>query len=156
MWSNPAFGGDPRHYGNYERTVQNGGWYPLFWNSEVQKQLIALITALGNRFKNEEFVEGFSIGETSVANAPGFGCAGLQDAFRSMALAAKASFGDKIVFQMINFACYDLIDYAAWLHSQGIGLGTPDVFIFKDYLTNTVYPLMLKYRDSVAVGPDVQ
>ena len=157
MWTDSTYGGDPRYYGNYERTAQAGGWYPLYWNTKVRQRLVDLVMAMGLRYQREAYVEGFSIPETAADRAgEGFDCGAYQETLRQVAVAAKVSFGDKSILQMINYACFDLAKHAAWLDSQGIGIGTPDVYNFKDGLTDVVYPLMLKYGNSVPVGPDVQ
>ena len=158
MWSDPSYGGKAPYHGTYERTVQSGGWYPLYWNTKVRQRLVDMIMALGLKFGREAYIEGFSIPETAAdRGADGFSCEAYQETLKQMAVAAKVSFGDnKSVLQMINYACFDLEDYAVWLNSQGIGIGTPDIYRFKATLTDTVYPLMLKYANSVPVGPDVQ
>ena len=156
MWNNPIYGGDPRYYGNYERTVQAGGWYPLFWNSNVRNRLVDLVMAMGLRFQRSAYVEGFSMPETAADRGEGFNCSGYQDTLKQAVVAAKVSFGDKSILQMINYACFDLPQHVAWLNSQGIGIGTPDTYVFKDGLTEVVYPLMKAHGDSIPIGPDVQ
>ncbi|MCH7636268.1 MAG: hypothetical protein IIA12_01180 [Proteobacteria bacterium] len=156
MWSDPTYGGDPRFFGNYQRSVQAGGWYPMFWNSKVRNQLNSLVSALGERFNSEPYVEGIVIGETSASVPDGYECGDFLSAFQEVMLTAKNAFIRKSVLQMVNFACFDLPDYIRWLVNRGIGLGTPDTFNFKVYLTQTIYPLMFENRYSVPMGPDVQ
>ena len=156
MWQDSSYGGDSRYYGNFAREVQDGGWYPYFWNARVRERLNALLTALGRRFNADTHVEGISIPETSVSVPTGDDCSVYLNAMRDAAIAAKAAFGNKIVFQMVNFACFDLPRHIEWLVSRGVGLGTPDTFNFKDSLTDSIYPLMYANRLAVAVGPDVQ
>jgi hypothetical protein len=156
MWTEPAYGGSPPYHGSYARTVQDGGWYPIYWNSNVRRRMVRLFEALGDRFGNEEYIEGISIQETAAGQTADFDCVGLQQTLREVALAAKSSFAGKSVFQMINFACFDLVAHASWMSSKGIGLGTPDMHAFKDYLTRTVYPLFLRHHSTIPTGPDIQ
>lgn len=156
MWDNPAFGGDSRYYGNYARTVQSGGWYPYFWNENVQKQLFALYEAIGQRFNREPHFEGIALQETAATRFDGFDCSGYRQVLESAAMAARNAFPDKVVLQMMNFACFDLPGFGAWLADRGIGFGTPDTHAFKDPLTDEVYPMFLEHGSKVAVGPDVQ
>jgi len=156
MWSDSSFGGDSRYYGNYERGVQDGGWYPMFWNSKVRDRLVDLVAALGSRFGNESHIEGIVIGETSAEVPAGYECSDYLRVFERVAEAAKTAFPRKRVIQMANFACFDVLAYMRWLVDRGIGLGTPDTFNFKSDLTGGVYPLMYQSRMSVPMGPDVQ
>lgn len=156
MWNDSSYGGDSRYYGNFAREVQDGGWYPYFWNAKVRERLNGLIAALGRRFSTESHVEGITISETSVAVPAGQDCSVFLSAIQDAAITAKDAFGNKIVFQMVNFACFDLPRHINWLVDRGVGLGTPDTFNFKDSLTNEIYPLMLENRSDVAIGPDVQ
>jgi len=155
MWKDSSYGGDPRYYGNYERTVQAGGWYPLFWNPNVRRQLVGLYKALGERFRSEEYVEGLVIPETAAARTDGFDCAGYQQTLKETALAAKAAIGGKVVKQQINFACFDLQEYSAWLAANEISIGAPDLNV-TETLPTTTYPMFRKYYLVIPVGPDVQ
>lgn len=156
MWSDPKYGGDPQYYGNYQRGVQQGGWYPMFWNQNVKTQLLSLIKALGERFNDESHVEGVVIGETSAEVPTGYACSEYLEFFQNVSLTAKKSFKDKVAIQQVNFACFNLPDFMQWLADHGVGIGTPDIYVFKKFLTDTIYPLMYQYRNVVAMGPDVQ
>lgn len=155
MWKDSAYGGDPRYYGNYERTVQNGGWYPLFWNPNVRRQLVGLFKALGERFKNVELVEGIVIPETAAQQLGDFDCGGYLQTLKETALAAKAAIGGKIVMQQMNFACFDLAEHAQWLSRNGISFGAPDILV-GGTLPADLYPLFPKHKYEIPVGPDVQ
>jgi hypothetical protein len=156
MWSDASYGGDSRYYGNYRRGVQDGGWYPMFWNSKVRDRLVALVTALGARFNDESHIEGIVIGETSAEVPSGYNCSDYLRVFENVAQTAKTAFPSKSVIQMANFACFDVLAFMRWLVERGIGLGTPDTFNFKTDLTGGVYPLMYESRTAVPTGPDVQ
>jgi len=155
MWTDSSYGGDPRYYGNYERTVQSGGWYPVFWNTNVRRQLIGLYKALGERFRGEEGVEGLVIPETAAQQLGDFDCNGYLQTLKDTALAAKAAIGNKIVMQQINFACFDLATHAQWMSRNNISFGAPDILI-EGILPAETYPLFAKYSKVLPVGPDVQ
>ena len=155
MWTDSSYGGSLPYYGSYKRTVQAGGWYPLFWNTNVRRQIVGLFKALAERFRDEEFVEGLVIPETAAARTDGFDCDGYQQTLKETALAAKAAMGRKVVKQQINFACFDLQDHAAWLAANEVSIGAPDLNV-TETLPTTTYPLFPKYRDVIPVGPDVQ
>ena len=48
---------------------------------------------------------------------------------------------DKVAIQQVNFACFNLPDFMQWLADHGVGIGTPDIYVFKKFLTDTIYPL---------------
>ncbi len=156
MWEDPSYGGSPPYYGAFERTVQNGGWYPLFWNDNVRRQLKGLYRALGERFGSEPNIEGLMMPETAAQHrGNGFDCDGYLQTLKEAALDAKASFGQKSVMQQINFGCFDVPEYGAWLVDQEIGIGAPDINV-KETLPTTTYPLFPQFNANVPVGPDVQ
>jgi hypothetical protein len=156
MWSDPSYGGASPYYGNYRRSIAEGGWHPMFWNGKVQSQLLALIKALGNRFSSEPNIEGIALGETSIEVADGFTCKDFLQFSKDAAIAAKSAFRSKITMQMVNFACFDLLEFMQWAENRGMGLGTPDIYVFKNFLVESVYPKMYESRNVVPMGPDVQ
>ena len=70
MWMDPKYGNNPPYYGAYPRFV-NQGWYPFWWNQNVQNRLTALYAALGSTFNKEPYGEGGGLDETSVEVPPG-------------------------------------------------------------------------------------
>ncbi len=161
MWNDPSYGCGSEYYGTYKRETQAGGWIACYWNSNVKERLSALYTALGNRFNEEPFFEGISIDETAIdtysARAqPGYDVDAIKETFQEKALAARNSFPDKIVIQQINFAPYDLKEFASWLANNNIGIGGPDVYLSNAFLLGTTYPQYIKYHNDVPTGIDVQ
>jgi len=159
MWNDSSYGGSSVYHGNFERTVQNGGWYPLFWHPKVASRFAALYAALGQRFDGEANIEGISVGETSVRYRDGgASCSDWENALRNMVMAAKTAFPNNTVMSMVNFACFDLAEYADWLDSIEVSLGTPDTYDIsgKEILKVETYPLFLLHHASMAGGPDVQ
>ena len=162
MWNDPKYGCGPRYYGTYERTASNGGWIVCFWNERTRDRFAALYTALGARFNGEPYFEGINLGETAINTSAakacdcGYSAAAVKAAFQHIALAAKVAFPDKSVMQMINFAPYNLADFATWLAANGIGIGTPDVALHKNFLITVIFPQFVAYHNLVPTGPDVQ
>ena len=161
MWNDPSYGCGPDYYGAYKRNTSGGGWIPCWWNKNVSDRLVALFTALGNRFNSEPNVEGITAGETAINTAaaklvPTYNVQAVIDTYKAKALAAKKAFPNKIVFQYINFAPFDLAPFAEWLAQNKIGIGGPDVRLSSPFLLETVYPLYIKYHDQVVTGQDIQ
>lgn len=165
MWRNSKYGCDSANYGNYSRSVQQGGWLLCAWNANVQARVAALFNALGSRFNAEPYFEGLDVGETSTGypgdtNAAvwGYSATNEANAFKANALAAKRAFPSKTVIQQINYAAFDLTEFAAWLVSNGVGLGAPDTQPQRptNSIMTVAYPLLLKYHDAVPVAPEVQ
>lgn len=160
MWKDEKYGCSPQYYGNYERSVQAGGWLPCYWNSHFQDRQAALHQALGNRFNHEPYFSGINLGETSTGSTQwGYSAQALEAAFKQIALDTKRAFPNKTVNQMINYAPYDLATFSAWLAENGIGIGGPDVHLMDskaDSLHAYAYPQYLLYHNVVPTGPDVQ
>lgn len=159
MWTNSKYGCDPKYYGTYQRSAQQGGWLPCIWNENVLARYKALYAALGKRFNKEPNFEGMNLGETSTGSTDwGYTKEKEKDAFYAKALALKQAFPDKSVTQMMNYATFDLTAFADWLSANGIGIAGPDVHLMpeKINLQTNVYPLYVKYHSIVPTGPDVQ
>ena len=161
MWKNSKYGCGSEYYGTYKRKVQDGGWLPCFWNENIRARLIALYTALGQRFNHEAYFEGIAIDETAIdthiaKQQPGYDVDELILTFQEKALAARQAFPDKSVTQHINFAPYDLDEFSAWLVSKNIGIGSPDMRLYNRKLMEEIYPIHHQYSNKVPVGPDVQ
>lgn len=161
MWKDTSYGCGTTYYGTYERTVNAGGWFPCYWNAKVRNAYYDLYTALGNRFNTEPYFEGIALSETSAGSCTGCGysVAVLEDFFKTAAVRTKQAFPNKVVLQMINYAPFDLVTFAAYCVKNNIGLAGPDVHLnesVKVSLNTVVYPLYLKYHDVAVTGIDVQ
>ena len=161
MWDDPNYGCGSEYYGTYKREVQDGGWLPCFWNENLRARLVALYTALGERFNHEPYFEGIAVDETAIdtyvaRRQPGYDVNELRLTFQMKALAARQAFPDKSVTQHINFAPYDLNEFSAWLASNNIGIGSPDMRLYNQTLMEEIYPIHHLYSKKVPVGPDVQ
>ena len=132
MWNDSRYGcgKDGYFYGAFVRTSQQGGWLPCRGNPAFDERFKALFTALGKVFNNEPGFEGINLGEASTGNNPNFrNSREKMEAFKSYALAAKKAFPDKTVMQMINYAPFDLEEFAEWLLENGIATGGPDMHL---------------------------
>jgi len=160
MWKDSSYGCDPLYYGNYARTVQDGGWLPCIWNTKVQGRITALYNALGARYNSNPYIEAVTLGETSTGSTGwGYSTDVEQAAFKVRALAGKKAFPDKVVVHSVNYGVglYDLAPFVLWLTDNGIGINNPDMFLTpaKSYLLNTIYPMSLTYHNSVPIAVDV-
>ena len=130
---------------------------PVYWKSNVEARLAALYRALGKAFDGDPYLAFVVIDETTIGRPSHFGwtCSRQEQAFKDNALAAKAAFTNTPVFQMINFACFDLSAFAAWLAQNKIGISGPDVRPGLKELRG-VYPLSLKYHRAIPIQIEVQ
>ena len=132
MWNDPKYGcGTPspdgrRFYGTFWRDVHDGHWVVCRGDEDFDERHRALYTALGNRFDGEPFIEGVTLDETSTGLNPN-GVDVIYEAFKELGLATKRAFPSKVVSQMINYAPFDLNDFAEFLRSNGIATTGPDV-----------------------------
>ncbi len=154
MWKDPKYGGQAPYYGAYQNPVGTGAWRPVIWNTYVQSRLVAFYTALGKRFNNEPYIEGITLGETSMPVGPGYTAGGVENAFKSIALATKNAFPNKVIFSYPNWGPPDPVLFSQWLAANGIGLGEPDVVINPS--NPEVYALEKTYHNVIPTGPDVQ
>ncbi len=132
MWKDSKYGcgHQGKFYGSFKRTVQKGGWLPCQGDSDFDERVTALFAALGERFNSEPYFEGLNLGETSTGKRPdNLSVAAELQSFKKHALAAKKAFPDKTVMQMINYARFDLEEFAEWLAARGIATGGPDVHV---------------------------
>ena len=157
MWRDSKYGCDPTYYGNYKRSVQDGGWLPCIWNANVMSRIEALYTALGARFNREPYIESVTVGETSTGNtAWGYSPTVEQAAFKERALAGKKAFPDKAIVHSINYAAFPLAPFVQWLVSNGIGINHPDA-IFAPWkgLVTDVFPFSIQYHADVPNAMDI-
>lgn len=151
-----------RYYGVYPRvTEKSGGWFPCYWDRDLQERFAALYKALGKRFNSEPFIEGIALDETatstdSAQKAKGYSVAGVEEGFKAIALAAKKGFPSKSVIQLVNFAVFDVVTFSTWLEKNGIGIGGPDVSAQPNKLIAVTYDQYLRLHDRVPTGPNVE
>jgi hypothetical protein len=157
MWKDSKYGCDPAFYGNYKRSVQDGGWLPCIWNDNVMSRITALYNALGARFNGEAYIEAITIGETSTGSTGwGYNPSVEQAAFKVRALAGKRAFPNKTVSHSVNFASFDLNPFVQWLAANGIGINHPDA-IFAPWkgLVTDVFPFSIQHHADVPNSMDV-
>ncbi len=160
MWNNSRYGcgENGRFYGAFRRTAQKGGWLPCRGNQAFDKRVKALFAALGEQFNSNPGFEGINLGETSTGGNPNFSSPEEKmEVFKSYALAAKRAFPNKTVMQMINYAEFDLEEFADWLVEQGIATGGPDVHVARaEEQLATAYSIHKKNHMATPNGIDVQ
>ena len=166
MWDDSKYGCgfENQYYGTYKRKAQDGGWLPCYWNTNMRERFVALYRALGKRFNHELYIEGISMAETAVdtpsaKTQPDYDALAIKATYQAKVLAARKSFPDKTVFQLMNFAPYsreEFNHFGKWLVENEIGIGSPDIYLNNEALTTFIYPQYLKHHNQVPTGPDVQ
>lgn len=155
MWNDPKYGGvDPNYYGSFQYTPGSSAWRAIIWNNNVSDRLVALYAALGERFNNEPYFEGINVGETSMEAGPKWTSAGVEAAFKKMALGAKRAFPNKVVFLQPNWGPPDPVKLGEWLSNVGVAIGAPDTVI--NGKNPWVLDMQKQYHDNIPTGPDVQ
>ncbi len=162
MWNDPSYGcgqsgpDGRRYYGTFWRGVNDGHWVPCRGNGEFDSRHKALYAALGERFNSEPFIEGITLDETSTGPSP-ISVPEIHRSFRELALATRRAFPDKVVTQMINYAPFDLEEFAEFLRENGIATGGPDVHPLRaDGALEKVYAIHKRNRLETPNSIDVQ
>ncbi|WP_157269441.1 glycoside hydrolase [Azohydromonas aeria] len=129
-------------------------------NAKVRDRLIALTTALGQRYNGHNAFEGVTFNETAIGNALVPPTAAQLDAyFANLArvnTATKQAFPNTVVMQFINFPRPYMPGLIANMVNSKVGLGGPDIFL-EDWDHNTrVYPMYDPAKGQVPIGPSVQ
>lgn len=123
---------------------------PRYWDADVMDRLIALYSALGERFDKEPFFEAISTHETAV------GPAAKQDSHYSDAAyvtqlkreqaALVEAFPTTLAFMNINW-CPHIADVIQSAYEKGLGIGGPDLILGqgKRLKQTEAYPYYAKY-----------
>ena len=162
MWNDPGYGcGQPSpdgrvFYGTFWRDVHDGHWVVCRGNDAFDRRHREFYKALGERFNQESYIEGITLDETSTGANPN-GVGQIYQSFKDLALAAKRAFPDRVVTQMINYAPFDLEEFAEFLRSNGIATGGPDVHPLRaDGALKTAYAIHKRNRWDTPNSIDIQ
>lgn len=153
-----------------DNIIRQDGYVARRWDQAVRDRFSKLLMELGKTFDGK--IEGVNLPETAV----GFGETGklypegftpkvYWAAIKEQMKALKAAFQQSVVIQYANFMPgewlpWDDRGYLAGLYAfaveNGIGMGGPDVKIYKKAQMNHSYQFLKRYRSEIITGMAVQ
>lgn len=126
----------------------------------VRDRMIALVTALGQRYNGNNTFEGIGFNETALGQAVvPLTSTQKTDFFNNLALmdaAARRAFPNTVVMQFFNFPRINMPGLVNSALNNGVSLGGPDTFLNDSELELSAYPLYDTAAGKVALGPSVQ
>ena len=169
---------DPIYHGGVEihiGRINDGTEYAIDglvarrWDKEVAGRFHHLLTALGEKFDGK--IAGINLPETSIGfgtvdmHPMGFFNASYRDAVKENMRVLKEAFPTLTVIQYANFmpgaqfplgeaSCLEsMFRYASEIN---VGMGGPDIKVYKYWQMEHCYKFMRKYNDKVPLGIAVQ
>ena len=150
--------------------IRQDGYVARRWDKAVAERFFNLLDVLGERFDGK--IEGINLPETAV----GFGDSGklypegftpgaYRDAIMEYMTRAKKAFPKSVVIQYANFMPGEWLpeEDKSYLKSlfvlakeKGIGMGGPDIQIYKKSQMNHSYKFLKQYADKIITGLAVQ
>ena len=170
----PAYHGgvDPQYVfeSDDEAKYKREGWVARRWDSLVALRIYELLRALGKKFDGK--IAGINLPETSVEfgdkgplHPKGFTFENYRDAIKARMKVLKESFPTSVTIQYANFMpgeflpwndhhyLRDIYDYAKQIH---VGVGGPDVLVYKSSQMNNSYVFIRECVGIVPTGVAVQ
>jgi hypothetical protein len=156
-------GGIAPDYAFTDGSLIKSGWVSRRWDPAVAERWHLLLTALGKRFDGR--VEGINLPESSLAigenGSPlpdGFTYEKYRDALKENMRVLKQAFPKSVGIQYANFMpngyyMKDLYDYAREIK---IGMGGPDIKVYRKAQMDNSYPLIRAIHGIVPTGVAVQ
>ena len=153
-----------------DNIIRQDGYVARRWDPNVAQRFYALLSVLGKQFDGK--IEGINLPETAV----GFGETGklypegfTPELYKETIIAymnrTKKAFPTSVVIQYANFMPgewlpYDdksyLSDVYAFAKENGIGMGGPDIKIYKKAQMNHSYKFLKEYANDITTGIAVQ
>ncbi|MEM7510874.1 MAG: hypothetical protein AAF388_08075 [Bacteroidota bacterium] len=153
-----------------DNIIRQDGYMVRRWDDAVQSRFYTLLKALGSQFDGR--IAGINLPETAV----GFGESGklypdgftpeiYQKAILAQMEVLKASFSESTVIQYANFMPgewlpWDDLGYLEGLYQlaseKNIGMGGPDIKIYKKAQMNHSYKFLKDYAEKISTGMAVQ
>jgi hypothetical protein len=160
---------DPEYHGGVaQQCVLNkgkqdlGGWYARRWDTAVAERFHLLLRKLAEKFDGA--IEGINLPETAIDMCDGH----LPDGFTNSAYVAaikenmkvaRDCFEKSVALQYANFMSggatdlKQLFDYAKEIK---MGMGGPDILVYRPYQMENSYPLIRDIANDVVTGMAVQ
>lgn len=171
---------DPRYHGGVnlqyefaddEETIFTPtGWVARRWDPAVAERFHKLLRQLGKAFDGK--IEGINLPEASVdfgkkgnLHPPGFTFAAYKNAVMANMQALKAAFPKSVTIQYINFMPGEFLPWTdksylreVFAHAQkiGVGVGGPDLLVYKKSQMNNSYGFIKACSGIVPAGVAVQ
>jgi len=162
-------GADPQYYfmdDNEDKAVK-AGWVSRRWDPVVAERFHKLLIALGQKFNGK--IEGINLQETAIAFGEtgklfpnGFTYENYRDAIKENMKVLKQAFPGSTAIMYANFMyehgesksnLTDLYNYAKEIR---IGMGGPDIKVYRKYQMENSYPLIRDLHGIVPTGVAVQ
>ena len=162
-------GADPQYdfIDDNEDKAVKAGWVSRRWDPAVAERFHKLLIALGQKFNGK--IEGINLPETAVAFGEkgklfpnGFTYENYRDAIKENMKVLKQAFPNSTTILYANFMyehgesksnLTDLYNYAKGI---GIGMGGPDIKVYRKYQMENSYPLIRDLNGIVPTGVAVQ
>ncbi|NML16645.1 hypothetical protein [Azohydromonas caseinilytica] len=142
--------------GTEDTTGENMAMY----EPSVRDRMIALVTALGQRYNGHNAFEGIAFNETALGQAVvPLTSAQKQAFFDNLAqvdTATRRAFPNTVVMQFINFPRVYMPGLVNNALNSGVALGGPDTFLNDSELELSAYPHYDTAAGKVPLGPSVQ
>ena len=153
----------------YELTSDNkyikAGWVARRWDKNVAERFHQLIIKLSKQFDGR--IEGLNLPETSVEFPDqnglvpqGFSHSNYLEAIKMNMLIIRKNFKKSIPIQYANFmpgdSNEDLKQIYEYAKQKKLGMGGPDIKVFKDFQMKNSYPLIRNMADIAPTGVAVQ
>ena len=130
------------------------------YNANVRDRFIALTTALGQRYNDNNAFEGIIFNETALGQSVvPLTSTQKADFFTNLAAvdaATRKAFPNTVVLQFFNFPRAYMPGLVNSAISNSVGLGGPDTFLNDSELEISAYPHYETARGKVPLGPSVQ
>ena len=150
--------------------IRQDGYVARRWDKSVAERFFNLLDVLGERLDGK--IEGINLPETAVGFGDsgklypeGFTPEGYRDAILEYMARAKKAFPKSVVIQYANFMPGEWLpeENKSFLESlfvlakeKGIGMGGPDIQIYKKSQMNHSYKFLKQYADKIITGLAVQ
>ncbi|MEO6358585.1 MAG: hypothetical protein ABIO56_18255 [Ferruginibacter sp.] len=156
-------GADPQYYfyDDDEDKAEKAGWVSRRWDPAVADRFHKLLIALGQKFNGK--IEGINLAETAIAFGEngklfpkGFTYENYRDAIKENMKVLKQAFPNSTAIMYANFMyehgeaksnLKDLYNYAKEIR---MGMGGPDIKVYRKYQMENSYPLI---RDLHVIAP---